>query len=513
MKIWIKPDGNKTLLKILQENNIYMPALCAGRGTCGKCHIKVLEGYAPVTDVDMKSFSEKELQKGFRLSCKCIPTEELLVEIESNMEESIDVLGTSEAANRAAAKNTCLNNTDIILGIDIGTTTIAMALADGVTGQIFDEYLAINKQRMYGADVISRIKASTEGKGEQLKECLRKDLWKGIKELFHKNNIIPKQIIIAANTTMIHLLMGYPCNTLGVAPFTPYSIKEIRKTLQEILGVYEDCVAELYEVPVRILPGISTFVGADIVADMLVCGMAKTDKVSMLIDFGTNGEMAVGNSERILVTSAAAGPAFEGGNITCGTGSVSGAICGIEICGYNDIRLKTIRDEAPTGICGTGTIEVIYELLKAKLLDETGYMENEEFVLAKRSEGSNISFFQKDVRELQLAKAAIRAGVETLLLRYGIKAEDIDAVYLAGGFGYHINVAKAIGIGLLPESFADKVKIIGNGSLLGTILCGSKETENNCNIMIDKIIKVSSEIGLAMDFDFNELYMKYMYFE
>lgn len=509
MEIRIKPDSKKNLFQILKEKNIYMPAPCAGRGICGKCRVKILKGYVAVTDSDRKVFSEKELQEGFRLSCKCVPTEELLVEISGSNEESIDALGTSEVYGGDFEAS---QGADIILGIDIGTTTIAMALADAVTGQILDEYLTINKQRMYGADVISRIQASVDGKGDELKCCIRKDLWKGIDELCGKSKVIPKEIIIGANTTMIHLLMGYPCNTLGVAPFTPYNIDEINGSAEDILGISEPAVEALYQVPVRILPGISTFVGADIVADMLVCNMAESKKVSMLIDFGTNGEMAVGNRERILVTSAAAGPAFEGGNITHGTGSVPGAVCGVWICG-NEIRLKTIRDEAPTGICGTGTIEIIYELLKSELLDETGYMEDEELVLAVKPDGSNLSFFQKDVRELQLAKSAIRAGVETLLLRYGIKAEDVDTVYLAGGFGYHINVAKAVGIGLLPESFADKIKIIGNGSLLGALLCGKQEAKNTCVAMIDRIREVSSEVGLAMDADFNELYMKYMFFE
>ena len=512
MKIRIKPDNDKTIFQILREKNVYMPAPCAGRGVCGKCRVRVLSGYAAVTDSDKNVFSQNELQEGFRLSCKCVPMEELLVEVEGSREESMDVLGMSESVNEASVEAGSLTENEVILGIDIGTTTIAMALADAVTGRIIDEYLTINRQRMYGADVISRIQASVEGKGNELRSCIREDLWKGIAELCHRNDVIPGQVIIAANTTMIHLLMGYPCNTLGVAPFTPYNIDEINGSVQDILGVSEHDIEELYKAPVRILPGISTFVGADIVADMLVCDMAADNKkVSMLIDLGTNGEMAIGNGDRILVTSAAAGPAFEGGNITHGTGSVPGAVCGVEISG-EDIRLKTIRDEAPTGICGTGTIEIIYELLKTGLLDETGYMEDEEFVLAEKPDG-NVSFFQKDVRELQLAKSAIRAGVETLLLRYGVKAEDVDNVYLAGGFGYHINLAKAVGIGLFPKAFEDKIKIIGNGSLIGALACGRQETKAACNVIIDRIKNVSDEVGLAMDNDFNELYMKYMFFD
>lgn len=511
MEIRIRPDSNKTLFQILQEKNIYMPALCAGRGTCGKCRVKVLKGHVPITDADRRFFSEKELQEGFVLSCKCIPTKELLIEAEDSKEEFIDVLGVSKTYNEYSI-NEAGQLKETILGIDIGTTTIAMALADFKTGEIVDEYLTINNQRMYGADVISRIQASIEGKGDELKACIRKSLWKGISLLARKNNVIPGQIVIAGNTTMIHLLMGYPCNTLGVAPFTPYNINEIKGSAEDILGTAEDGTENLYQIPVRILPGMSAFVGADIVADMMLCKLAQAENVSVLIDLGTNGEMVIGNKDRILVTSAAAGPAFEGGNITHGIGSVPGAICGIELSG-EEIKLKTIRDEAPVGICGTGTIEIVHELLDAGIIDETGYMESEEFVLAKKSDGNNVSFFRKDVRELQLAKAAIRAGLETLLLRYGIKAEEVSTVYLAGGFGYHINVHKAISIGLIPKEFTGKIKVIGNGSLLGAIMCGAEETESESKTMLGRMAETVSEINLALDAEFNELYMKYMFFE
>jgi uncharacterized 2Fe-2S/4Fe-4S cluster protein (DUF4445 family) len=232
-----------------------------------------------------------------------------------------------------------------------------------------------------------------------------------------------------------------------------------------------------------------------------------------LIDLGTNGEMAIGNRDRILVTSTAAGPAFEGGNISCGMGSVKGAICSVNIADGN-VSCGTIGDKAPIGLCGTGVIETVYELMKNELIDETGMLDedyfDDGFVLAKTPEGEDISFTQKDVREIQLAKSAVRAGMETLILRFGVGYEDIDRVFLAGGFGYKMNLEKAIGIGLLPEELRDKISAVGNSSLGGAVVY---LTEEDAPQRIEHIVELSEEISLATDKDFNQFYTDYMFFE
>ncbi len=545
LEIKVHQDNQKTVSEILREENHYLPAVCAGRGTCGKCRVKIVQGEAAVTESDRSFFSQEELQEGWRLSCKCIPRGNLVIETETAEEAEFQVLGTfAENEDWECVQSAPEQNREVaayILGIDIGSTTIAMALQNARDGQIAEEYLCLNRQRMYGADVVSRIQASVEGKGEKMQALIREDLWKGILKVTRNGAIVPKRVVIAANTTMIHLLMGYPCDGLGQYPFTPHHIGEISGRIAEILGriptdvsVMTDAQISDFEIlqniPVHILPGISTFVGADIVADMMVCEMAERDEVSMLIDIGTNGEMAIGNREKILVTSTAAGPAFEGGNISCGTGSIPGAICGVELVCVSkpgaeaddaeqfscvsgngkQLRLTTILNHPPVGICGTGTIEVIYELLRTEMMDETGYMDGEEFALATDACGRSIRFTQKDVRQLQLAKAAVRAGVETLLLRYGVTAEEIHTVYLAGGFGYHINLDKAMGIGLLPEAFKGKIKLIGNGSLQGALRYAKASTSGFAALR--KLTEISEEIGLAADKDFNELYIEHMGF-
>ena len=221
----------------------------------------------------------------------------------------------------------------------------------------------------------------------------------------------------------------------------------------------------------------------------------------------------MGNQDRIYVTSTAAGPAFEGGNITCGTGSIPGAVCKAVI-EEGKAELKTILDQPVSGICGTGVVEIAYELLKEELMDETGLLEEDYFEdgyrLAMDASGREIGFYQKDIRELQLAKSAVRSGLETLILRYGITYEDIGAVYIAGGFGHQLDIRKAVGIGLLPKECEGKIQAVGNSCLKGAVAGLMNEDAEEA---IESIRSVSQEIRLSNDKDFNEFYMDYMFFE
>ena len=336
------------------------------------------------------------------------------------------------------------------------------------------------------------------------------DLIQGIHYVVEQAGVIAEQvqeIIIAGNTTMIHLLMGYDCKSLGEYPFTPVNIEPIESNYREI---FED---DFLSARVRIVPGISTFVGGDITAGLYSCSMDEQDTYSLLIDLGTNGEMALGNKDKMIVTSTAAGPAFEGGNITWGVGSLEGAIAGVKI-EDGKAQVRTIGDKAPIGICGTGVIETVAELIRAELVDETGCLDDDYFddgfPLAVTENGEEIVFTQQDVREIQLAKAAVRAGIETLFLRYGIEKEQVAHVYLAGGFGFKLDCRKAIEIGMIPAEFADKVEAVGNSSLGGAIK--SLLNQNGWQRMA-AIGRKSQEINLSADKDFNQFYMDCMYLE
>lgn len=463
-EIEIRDDATDTLLELLQKNGIYVDAPCGGKGTCGRCKVWM-------NDVEV-------------LACQTMPVADCTLRIPK--EQEIAALG-AQAEQKADGQT-------FGLAVDIGTTTLAMALISPATGKVIATTTSVNHQRSYGADVISRIQASNEGKGELLCACIRDDLARMKEELCRGIAGDVDEVVIVGNTTMCHLLLGYSCETLGVAPFTPVDIALRNETYGQA--------------KVTILPGISAFVGADIVAGIFDCGMAEQERQTMLLDIGTNGEMAIGDKTGILVTSAAAGPVFEGGNISCGMPGIPGAISRVVMTrnpatGEIVTEYETIGEETPAGLCGSAIIDVMAGLVRLGLVDENGTLAEPWF-----DEGfpvtEEIRFLQEDIREIQMGKSAIRAGIETLIAERGMP----EQVYLAGGFGCYIEEANAIAIGLFPEYFAGKIKTIGNGAINGAIrYLGELQAKEQ----VERIAGMARELNLAMHAEFNELYMQYMF--
>lgn len=496
----------ESLMDALIRESYYVNAVCGGKGRCGKCKIRLMDGETHITDEERAVFSKEELDAGWRLSCCVYPYEELEISFDQNDETEFEIL----TSHQDKAQGEFAAESSYEIAVDIGTTTIAMELLGGDSGKVLHTASTINGQRIYGADVISRIQASTEGKKQELKASIVKDLNAGITRLIKETGVsraAVKRVSIAGNTTMGHLLMGYDCDTLGVYPFTPVNIDFIKGSDQEILGTGNG------ETEVVLLPGISTYVGGDIASGLYACGFEESEEICLLVDLGTNGEMALGNKDKILVTSTAAGPAFEGGNITWGTGSIPGAVCSVKLDG-TEVSVQTIGDQPPQGICGTGVVEVTAELVREEIVEESGMLDedyfDDGFPLAKTPEGKEILFTQKDVREIQLAKAAVRAGMETLLLRYGVAKKDVSKVYIAGGFGYKLDIKKAVAIGMIPEEFENCTVAVGNSSLAGA---AKYLREEDGEEILRKLVAVSEEIGLSSDKDFNEFYMDSMFFE
>lgn len=346
---------------------------------------------------------------------------------------------------------------DGVVCIDIGTTTVAM---EYIKCGVKKTYKVLNPQRRFGADVLSRIEAANRGRGDELHSLIRFAIKKGINEV--TDGETPDKIIAAGNTTMVHLLMNYPCATLGGYPFKSEHLKTIETGLDNI--------------PMTVLGGISAFVGGDIVSGLYMCDFDLSDKVNLFVDLGTNGEMAIGNKDRIIATSTAAGPAFEGGRISC------------------DIK-------------GTDIIAVMADMLDKKIMNGTGKLSDAYFENGYKW-SDTVTVVQQDIREIQMAKAAVRAGVECLISAYGIGYEDIGTVYLAGGMGYRLSPEKAVRIGLLPAELKDKTKAVGNSSLGGAVkyACesGTERTEH--------IQKISREFPLAQHKDFDRLYIEHMNF-
>ena len=494
----ISVRAGESIYESLTRHNIYLTVPCGGKGICGKCRIQLLEGNLNVTKADYKNLTGEQIEQGVRLACRAYPTQNIKIRVwEEEPFEVVTSVKKSEVILNPQKK------VDYGVAVDIGTTTIAMELVDRISGKPLKSIGQLNRQRSYGADVISRISACNDGKQEKLTNVIRTQLVEMI-EQFQVEQI--SKIVIAANTTMCHILMGYDCVSLGKYPFEPVNIETIYIHSQKLFGTM------LPSCEVLILPGISTYVGADIVSGLVYCGFADAKKVCAMIDLGTNGEVAIGTKDRIVVTSAAAGPAFEGGNISCGTGSIPGAISEVEIR-YGMAKVKTIKDKEPVGICGSGVIDLTAELLQNKVIDGNGtlianYFEDGFPVSLSRS--GEIVFFQEDVREIQMAKSAIYSALTLLVKHYGITMEEVDKVYLAGGFGFHVNIEKAVRIGLFPEQWKEKIEIVGNTALKGAELAlGNGDFLKRAKA----VVNVSKELVLATDREFSELYTANLFFE
>lgn len=492
----------------IQSQGTALAMPCGGKGMCGKCRVRVVRGRLPVTPEDKRIFSEAQLAQGWRLACKAVTREAVEIVVPVQEQQGFSALA-AEAADEGALSLAA--DHDYGLAVDIGTTTLAAALVDCTDGKILATATAVNSQRSFGADVVSRIGAACHGKGKALQKAVRRDLTRLMKQLLkdHPGTAARcRQMAIAANTTMLHLLMGWPCDGLGDWPFHPVSLGGKTYRAQEVLGPQ----SPLADATVTLLPGMSTYVGADITVGIWQCGLASSDDVSLFVDLGTNGEMVLGNKDQRFIASAPAGPALEGGKLTWGTGSVPGAICDVRI-ERGRAKVRTIDHTVPVGICGTGILEAMAGLVREGLVDETGKLVepyfHKGFPLASTLDYQRITLSQQDIREIQMAKSAIRAGIESLIERSGISRQRVHQVFLAGGFGYYLDPQKAAVIGLLPADLAERTTAVGNTSLKGAIglLTGAVTLEE-----LQAIAAGVEEIVLGNDEAFQRLYIDYLNF-
>ncbi len=417
------------------------------------------------------------------------------------------------------------------VAVDIGTTTVVAHLLNMYSGKIVDTVSGLNRQKTLGADVISRIEyCIREPEGlKTLSDKIVSQIAEMVTSLVKRNRIREgslHSIMTAGNTTMMHLLYGTDPEGIAAAPFIPVDLQAASYHSSEI-GNFP------FDVTFCNLPAISAYVGADITAGILATKMHKKDELSLLIDIGTNGEIVLGNKDKLYCCSTAAGPAFEGAHITCGMGGVFGAIDTISL-EDNTIKYTTIGNSKPAGICGSGIIDAVSILLKSGVVDFTGRIleadeiekptakslvekhfaegEGNSFILAPSSvseTGANIVFTQKDIREVQLAKAAISAGVATLLATAGKNTSDIAHVYIAGGFGSYISKESAAAIGLIPAELLDRTESVGNTSGKGAAECSfSRENYLSCN----DIIKLTEYVELSSNTYFQGKYMEDMTF-
>ena len=496
-------ENRKSVLEQLLQKGIRIASNCGGSGICGKCKVHFLEGAPVPGEQDVAFFSKEELEAGYRLACTAYPTGKVLVEV-GDFEEKMHILSSGRVRRTENEKPGKIKTTTYVIVIDIGTTTLAFWLVKRETGEVICAETGRNHGVSFGADVLSRIRQAQTKNRELLEQTLRQDVLNGIRRLWKKAKIDQEKItdvLIAGNTTMEHFLMGFSTEKLGCYPFTPVSIDWQNLSFRELFGTEE------LTCKVTVFPGISAFVGADIVAGLYDCEMEKKEGISLFVDLGTNGEMALGNCESILATSVAAGPAFEGGNISCGVPGIEGAIHTVKI-EHGRCHYKTIGKRTPVGICGSGVLQLTAELLKQNLMDENGTLV-EPFRENGYKIAPGITFLQQDVREVQLAKAAVRAGMELLLKEMGITWGEVDTLYLAGGFGNELNVETAVFLGIFPEQIKERIVPVGN-TVLGGLQRYAMEADGKREV--DTIRKITTEINLAKQKEFEETYLEYLPF-
>ncbi len=501
----------RNILSYLQELEIDVNASCGGEGKCGQCLVEFESALGVLSE---KTEAEKKFvhDDTHRLACQAIilkTDEHIYVRVprggyyilESGEYKEIPLEPfVHREAERVFCESIDLGEyTGGIYGIalDIGTTTLVIYLIDLENGEVLSVISRENPQTKYGNNVISRIEFARRGQ-DILERAIRNAAKEMITALADPGKVY--EVVVVGNPVMRDLFFGYSVESLGKSPYEPLSEDAVSKKAKE-LGVKANPEARVYGLPL-----IGSFVGADALAVVLATEMYKSEKISMAIDIGTNTEIILGNKDRLIATSCAAGPAFEGASITCGIGGVSGAINEVRI-ENGAVMYKTIDDADPVGVCGSGLIDVLAELLDKKIINGRGkfYGAEKEFRIA-----GGISISEKDIDQLNLAKSAVSVGINVLLEKYEIELEEIDHLFLAGAFGNFINMENAIRIGLLPTIERGKVKKVGNAAIEGARQALISKTKREDAEAVAKRIE---HVKLENEDTFMEIFVGELYFQ
>jgi len=449
---------------------------CGGAGVCRGCRVRVIEGRIAITPEMQEVFSAAELAAGWRLAC-CSRVEGPL-KLEIAQWETPILSDDSQFAFEPAE--------GLGIAIDLGTTTLVAQRLDLATGEVLAVETALNPQTEWGADVMSRVQYALAGGAAELTAAIRRTLAHMVKPA--------RLVLLAGNTVMHHLFCGIDVEPLAHAPFQPADHGKRVFTPAE-LG---------WDLPtdtsIRFLPCLGSFVGSDILAGILATGIAESAEIAALVDLGTNGEIAMGNCERILCASTAAGPAFEAGRIRKGMRAASGAISHVA-ARNGSLECRVIGDAPPRGICGSGLVDAA-----AAGLDLGRILPNGRFANGAREMAlvPPVAITQADVRELQLAKGAIAAGLRILADRWGARVEDIRKIHLAGAFGNYVNIESARRIGLL-EAEPSCIFPAGNTSLRGVKMALLAPSRRDA--WIGGIHVRAEHVPLAADLKFQETFV------
>lgn len=477
----VKVSRGTPLIDVLHEFGIEFP--CGGKGTCGRCKVKLLGGSLKMDPFQQQKLNKLGLKGDWRLACFCSAEEDITLEI-------------SQFENIILADSTQFRfkpKTGHGIAFDLGTTTLVAQLVNLENGHILRSVSDVNPQVRYGADLISRIQSCLDGNQTDLQLLIRQKADKMIHSLLKDHPVEISKINIVGNTAMHHIFSG-----ISVAPLSQYPFYSPEKGSQHFTP--EQLNWNLNKTDIHFYPSIGSFVGSDILAGIAATRMAFRDEFTILVDLGTNGEIVVGNRERIVCASTAAGPAFEGAKISQGMRASTGAISSVTF-ENGKIKHHVIGNVPARGICGSGLIDAIAGLIETGQIGIFGEFENGE---EKIEIAPGVAVTQQDIREFQLAKAAVATGIQILMNKLEISFENISQVFIAGGFGNFLNIGNVIRTGLI-ECEAEKIVKFGNTALIGAKMFLFEEDS-----FIDEILVKTTHVNLEADPAFQDIYIEKM---
>jgi uncharacterized 2Fe-2S/4Fe-4S cluster protein (DUF4445 family) len=573
------PAGT-TVFDAASWNGVAIDSTCGGHGTCKKCKVRVVSGDAEISPVDPRAFSPDELRNGWRLACRAAAQEDMTIEVpplqtrpkaalagvgrhvilrpavqkryveleeptledqRSDLERLLDAMDDVEprvplevvrtlggTLREADWKVTAVLADDVLIGVepgdtsghrhaiafDLGTTTVVATLLDLETGQPRAVRSILNAQQPFGADVISRISSTMleDGALERLQAHAHETLRTLTDEVCTEAGVEPRnvyEVVVTGNVTMIQLALGIDPEPLSMAPFTIAA----RRLPEASAGDFGLAVHE--RAPAILFPALGAYVGPDIVAGILATGLTLDRRVRLFVDVGTNSEIVLGSSARALACAAPAGPAFEAAQIRCGMRAADGAIEGVKLVD-GELELTVIGDVEPQGLCGSGLVDAVAELVGAGILDHSGrFVAGSSERLGKVGEetvfhlADGVYLSQRDVRELQFAKASIATGWQILCRQLGIDPAEIAQVLLGGSFGTYLTSASAVRIGLVPELPLTRIVAAGNVAGEGAKIAALSVTERAAaNAVLDEV----EYVELSGREDFNDLFVDQLAF-
>jgi uncharacterized 2Fe-2S/4Fe-4S cluster protein (DUF4445 family) len=471
-----------------ESAGIRVPTSCRKQGKCKECMVEIVEGADCLTP---RTEFEEHLKGAFRLSCQAHPSASAgHIRCHTMRRGAMQICTASPAFAPPTFSPVHSSAHPYGLALDLGTTTVVLRLLDLRTGALLAVSSFENPQRFGGSEVMSRIQYDTDYRGKLLMRTLAGYLTHAIEEF----PVDPRDIgemVIAGNSTMRDLFFGLNVYTIGQNPYrssTEIEVAEGKRATTSLLSTGRQCLLPIHpEARVYGAPIISGHVGADAAACMLAVDFANEERLVAIMDIGTNTELIVGNRHRMMAASCPAGPAFEGGGVACGMPGLEGAIEDVAIDARGEFHFRTIGNGAPQGICGSGLVALLSELLRTGRMNDMGRFTDGASRIDIAPE-HGIYFLESDVNELAQAKGANAAGLHTVFSEYGIDFDEIEVFYLAGGFGRHISVEAAQRIGLIPNLPAARVVQAGNASIEGaTIALLSEQKRTEMEAMVRRV--------------------------